>query len=199
MAKVGKDAFGENYQNRVGYKARKLLHDNSKELVSVLSEHSLIQNGYHFFEIGAGGGRNLWYIFQENSNIKLSCNDLWKQASLNNMHPDIRKITTFYEGDTEEVLSTYSGEDIDVLVSSDHLMHLLKEKGTNILNTIVAKIKPSYIVLREVKEEEQTPEEKATHFVKNYQDYSILDSTYDLVHEQTSHVTSFFIRIYKRR
>ena len=199
MAKVGKDAFGPGYQNRVGYKARKLLHDNSKELVKVLSEHSLVQDGYHFFEIGAGGGRNLWYLFQENSNVKLSCNDLWKEASLSNMHPDIRKVTTFYEGDTEEVLDTYSGEDIDVLLSSDHLMHLLREKGANILNTIVNRIRPSYVVLREVKEEKQTPEEKAKHFAKNYQDYNILNSAYDLIHEQTSHVKDFFIRIYKRK
>lgn len=199
MAIVGKDAFGPNYQNRVGYKARKILHDNSIELVEVLNEHDLIQPGYHYFEIGAGGGRNLWYLFQQNKNVKLSCNDLWKEASLSNMHPDIKKITNFYEGDTEEVLLEYSGEDIDVLISSDHLMHLLREKGANILNTIVNRIRPLYVVLREVKEENQTPEEKAKHFVKNYQDYAILNSGYDLIHEQTSHVEDFFIRIYKRK
>lgn len=199
MAIVGKEAFGPDYQNRVGYKARKILHDNSKELVRVLNEHNLIQSGYHYFEIGAGGGRNLWYLFQENSNVKLSCNDLWKEASLSNMHPDIKGITNFYEGDTEEVLLEYSGEDIDVLLSSDHLMHLLREKGANILNTIVDRIRPTYVVLREVKEENQTPEEKAKHFAKNYQDYSILNSAYDLIHEQTSHVEDFFIRIYKRK
>lgn len=200
MARTGREAFDRSYQNRVGQFSRQLLHDNSKELTQILKEQNLIQDNLHYFEIGSGGARNLWYIWKENNSIKLSCNDFWEKESKENMHVDIRENINFYEGDTEDVLSKLPTDiNIDVLLSSDHLMHIPRVKGENILTLLLDKVQPKYIVLRERKKEFETPEEIAQSYPRNYHNYERLEEKYDLIFETTSHVTEFFIKIYKTK
>lgn len=198
MAKTGKEAFDRNYQNKVGQFSRQLLHDNSIELTKILKEQNLIQNNLHYFEIGAGGARNLWYIWKENPTLKLSCNDFWEKESKKNMHNDIKDIINFYEGDTEDILNELPIDiNIDVLLSSDHLMHIPRVKGKNIITLLLNKINPKYIVLRERKKEFETPEETAQSYPRNYHNYERLEEKYNLIFETTSHIPEFFIRIYK--
>jgi len=206
MARVGPEAFDREYQKRVGQKARKLLHENSLELVNRMRENELIDQKFHYFEIGAAGARNLYYIWKDSkgifgfrSPIKLSCNDLWEEESKANMHPDIRKIINFHEGDTEEILSTINpSPPIDVLLSSDHLMHLPRFKGEAILTLVMNRIRPKYIVLRERKKEYEVDENMTDGFAKNYHNYEKLAERYELVNEYDCKVNEYFIRIYKK-
>jgi len=198
MAKTGPKHFDRGYQTRVGQFGRQLLHDNSIELTKVLQEQGLIKDDFHFFEIGAGGARNLWYFWEENNNIKISCNDFWEKESKENMHTDIRDIINFHEGDTEDVLNELPDDTkIDVFLSSDHMMHLPRVKGEAVITLLLNKFLPKYVVLRERKKEFETPEETAQSYPRNYHNYERLEEKYDLIHESTSYVPEFFIRIYK--
>lgn len=198
MAQTGRTAFNPAYQARVGQSARGLLHDNSKELVKVMQELNLLQDNSHIFEIGSGGARNLWYMWKENQTLKLSCNDFWKEESFKNMHEDLKPIITFHEGDTEDILRDSDLGKIDILLSSDHLMHVPRVKGQAILEMLLNKVKPSYIVLRERKKEYETPEETAKSYPRNYHDYEMLLEGYTLEKEVTSAgAKEFFIRVYK--
>ena len=199
MAKTGRTAFNKDYQRIVGQFSRELLHDISKEVTATLKQHGLIQDGFHFFEIGSGGARNLWYLWKENNSIKISCNDFWEQQSRENMHDDIKELINFYEGDTEEILSDLPEINIDVLLSVDHMMHLPRVKGEAVISLIKDKIKPQYIVLRERRKEYETPEETAQSYPRNYHNYERLEEQYKLLHEYTSKAASeYFIRVYKR-
>lgn len=198
MARTGKEAFDKIYQDRVGQFAREHLHQISKEVTNLLKQNNLIKDNFHFFEIGSGGARNLWYTWKENNSIKLSCNDFWENESKKNMHSDIKGIINFYEGDTEEVLFNLPKISVDVLLSIDHMMHLPRTKGEAVIDLVKDKIQPKYIVLRERKKEFETPEETAQSYPRNYHDYEKFEEKYNLVKEYTSQTDSaYFIRIYK--
>ena len=203
---IAKKIFPPIYQNKVGQFANEKLHDISKEIVSFVKKHDLIQPNYHFFEIGSGGARNLWYIWKKNNDgykgpINLSCNDLWEKESKENMHNDIKNRINFYEGDTEKVLLKLPKIDIDVLLSVDHLMHLPKVKGKAVIKLINDKVKPKYVIIRERKKEFETSEifdlSKRKIF-RNYHNYEILEDNYKLIEELTSTIDkAYFLRIYK--
>ena len=61
---IYKDKFTPEYQDSVGFYANRggrkirFLHKNSKELMLIMKENNLIQDGWKYFEIGAGGCRN---------------------------------------------------------------------------------------------------------------------------------------------
>lgn len=196
--RVGREAFDKQYQNKVGQKARTLLHNNSKELTEILKQHNLLQDNFHFFEIGSGGARNLWYFWKENNTLKLSCNDFWEVESKKNMHSDIVNLINFYEGDTEDILKTkLKDQKVDVLLSSDHMMHIPRTKANNIITLIMDEICPSYIVLRERRKEYETPEETARSYPRNYHNYDRFLEKYELIVDEISNVVEYFIRIYK--
>lgn len=199
MAKTGRTAFDKGYQSRVGQFARALLQDISKEVRDELKKQNLIKDNFHFFEIGSGGARNLWYIWKENDSITLSCNDFWEDASRQNMHKDIKEIINFYEGDTEDVLNELPKINIDVLLSVDHMMHLPRTKGSNVIKLINDKIKPKYVVLRERSKEYETPEEIAQSYPRNYHNYENLEKNYELFYEKAESEVAkeYFIRFYK--
>jgi len=198
MARTGREAFNKVYQNRVGQFAREHLHQISKEVTDILKQNNLIKDNFHFFEIGSGGARNLWYIWKKNNNIKISGNDFWEKESKENMHNDIKNLINFYEGDTEEILLNLPKMNIDVLLSVDHMMHLPKIKGEKVVNLIKDKIQPKYIVLKERKKEYETPEEIATSYPRNYHNYEKFEENYTLLKEYTSNTDkAYFIRIYK--
>lgn len=143
--------FDENYQKLVGHNGDLFLHDNSEELVDLLNEFDIIQDGIHIFEIGSGGARNLKYINDQNPTVRLSANDLFRDASFAEMHESIRGKINFYEKDTLNLLRELLPEQIDLLIASDHLMHIDPESVKEIVHRIVYKWSPKYILLREVK------------------------------------------------
>lgn len=192
----GMDRFPPHaYQSKVGINARELLHNNSKELVEILNESGIIENDFKVFEMGAGGARNLYYIWNNNRTLKLYCNDLSKEASFAQMHDDIKNSITFIEGDSEEVMKNNAMNDIDVFLVSDHFMHLQYEKADNIITEIMEKWMPKFIMLREVKKEYEAPMHP-----KLYHNYSRFLEKYDLIHESTSkNDNTYFIWVMKKK
>jgi hypothetical protein len=151
-----KSRFNEQYQDRVGHFPKyQFLTNNSIELAEFLNETGVIKDGMTIFEIGAAGCRNLKYIHDLNNNINLFANDLYESASKKNMHESISGKINFIEMDTlsmfeSDMSSILSDNKIDLLISSDHLMHIDKLSVISILNHINTKWKPKYICLREL-------------------------------------------------
>lgn len=199
--KFNKERFPPEYQSGVGINARKILHDNSKELVEVISKFDVVKPGSKVFELGAGPCRNLYYIWTHQKQITLFCNDLFKDASFESMHPDIRQVVNFYELDSEEMAVNHALKDIDLFLVSDHFMHLEYGKADRIIDAIITKWKPSYILLREVKKEF----ENISH-PRLYHNYEKFDKDYDTLLEKTSETNekahlagAYFIRLLKRK
>lgn len=193
MAKFGKKRFPENYQHGVGMKAKPRLHDNSKELASVLKDHTdLIKP--KIFELGSGPARNLHYILKEHPLAKLYCSDLYKEASLKHMSKEVVDVITFFEGDSEKVINDHVIKDLDLFLVSDHFMHLEYNKVDNIIKKVMSEWKPKYIMLREVKKEFETPDHP-----RLFHNYHYFLSDYDLIYEKTSEFArEYFIWILKR-
>lgn len=190
----------KKYQNKVGFvNSRKLLHDNSKELVSVMKNLDIINNISSIFEIGSGGCRNLKYISDENNNIKMYCNDLVKEDSLNNCSIDIKDKINFIEGDTLQVLNKFN-KHIDAYLSSDHLVHLKREKAIKVIEKIVSN-KPKYIILRELAAEKQKIRKEKELQYNNYNFNKLLDKDYTEIFFKWSDqaVNHWFIKVFKHK
>jgi len=207
-ARWGKARFPKGYQKVVGFKNGCLfLHKNSKEFVKILKDIDIIErenDKYKIFEIGAGSGRNLHYIKEEFPNVKIACNDLFKQASFEEMSDSIKDIVDFYEADTLELFEQNRFEDIDLLISSDHLMHLQTNKVIKIVLLINHKWKPKYILLRECL---PTYVDKL-HPRLYHEAYKDFNQEYELIFDEldvnestryTDRTPRFFIRVFKRK
>ena len=181
MATFGKARFGKSYQKTVGKDAKALLQNNSMELVSILNKYNVISDNMNVFEMGAGPGRNLHYIWKENNSINLFANDLFEDQSMVNMHSDIKDNITFFEGDSEDIFNKCRVENIDLLLVSDHLMHLQYDKADNIITKILSDWKPKYIMLREVLAQYETP-----NHPRLFHKYDRFLSDYKLVHKSIS-------------
>lgn len=163
-----KEFFDEGYQKKVGKNSPLYLHENSIELVKILDNFGVITNNMHIFEIGSGGGRNLKYINDFNSTIKLSANDLHKNASFEEMDEKIKEKINFYEIDTLSLVNTSIPEKIDLLIASDHLMHIETEDVKVIMNVITEKWQPTYILLREIHPEGENLERRLPRVCHNF-------------------------------
>ena len=146
------------------------------------------------FEIGAAGCRNLKYVLDENETIKLGANDLFKESSFRNMDEKVKEKIDFYECDTLDLFKTYQIHP-DLLISSDHLMHVEKKSVEIILDKIRKEWKPKYILLREIKLQYENLEHP-----RLFHPYFILSNQYKVIHKQTSKQTKeYFIKLYKRK
>jgi len=199
-----KDRFSKEYQNRVGQWPKfDMLTNNSKELAEFLDKNNIITDGINIFEIGAAGCRNLKYINDINNNINLFANDLYEDASRKNMHESLKEKINFTEMDT---LSLFQADKnlildenkIDVLLSSDHLMHIDKESVIEILGHINSKWKPTYICMRELINKEGEDISRTWPRVYHDHDKYLLEN-YELVAQQTCAVnpTWYGLRLYK--
>lgn len=173
----GKKRFPKEYQTKVGINARPMLHDNSKELVSILKQNSIPVSGFKVFELGSGGARNLHYILKEFPGVKLYCSDLFEESSKTQMSQEVLNEITFYEGDSEDIVNANPIKDLDLLLVSDHFMHLQYKKADNIIKTIIKDWQPKYIMLREIKKEFETPNHpRLFHNYKQFLDNYFLKS-----------------------
>lgn len=149
-------SFHEKYQDRVGWFVeginKDMLHNNSKELLKVLKENNILVNKKNFklLEIGAGGCRNLKYILDEYPKIKFYANDLHQAASFKNMHESIREVIHFYEGKTQDIIKEFSSNSINLLIDSDHLVHINYTDTNKILDYINNTMKPNYFLVRSI-------------------------------------------------
>ena len=177
MARFGKQRFSQQYQSFVGMGARPALHENSKELASILKETGILEKINSIFELGSGPGRNLHYINELKPELKLLASDLYKEHSLKYMHESIKNKIDFIEGDSELVIDSITFEEIDLLLVSDHFMHLQYEKVEKIFNTIKNEDpKPKYIMLRELRKRWETPDHP-----RLYHGYKTLLEKYNLI------------------
>lgn len=147
-----KTSFDKPYQNLVGWMCGEKLHNNSLELLSVLNNHNILTNNsnYKILEIGAAGCRNLKYIHDEYPDIQYFANDLHKDASFKNMHQSIKNVVNFFEGKTQNVIENFKENSVDLLIDSDHLVHVNYRDTNNILNYINNTIKPKHFLIRSV-------------------------------------------------
>ena len=175
-----KGSFPPTYQDRVGmWPQHSFLTENSKELADFLDGHELLKDGINIFEIGSGGCRNLKYIHDKNNNVNLFASDLHKEASLRNTHESIKDKVIFYGIDTLTLISEYEPEeDIDIFISSDHLMHIDKESVIEIIDNLKTKWKPKYILFRELYSLEG--QEIGRRWPRVYHEHN-LEDVYDLI------------------
>jgi len=196
MAQFGKKRFPDNYQRKVGWHANSKLHKNSEELAKILVDNEVLKDGLKIFEIGAGGGRNLKYIWDKNKKVELYLNDLFEKTSMKYMHEEIKDLVTFYESDTLSLVKDFKPEfDVDLLISSDHLMHVEYESVEVILEKIRDSWKPNYILMRELKEEFETPEHP-----RLFHNYDMLEEKYEVIVSTSSKQDKcYFIKLYRRK
>ena len=180
----------KDYQKIIGTK--KKLHLNSEEIVSILKEYDIIQDGMFVFEVGCGMGRNLAYIFNENNTINISGNDLDRIECFKNMPEEIKDEIDFLEIDS---LSLFEGEarHVDLLIASDHFVHLPPSIIGYILDKIITLWKPSFILLRE-------PTKLRNHSCKKFKhDYTILNEAYDCLYKSESWNKDANVCLFRRR
>lgn len=195
MADFGKHRFPKAYQDAVGMNASKTLHANSKELVEVLHNRGIVCENARIFEIGSAGGRNLKYIVDAYPQVKLFANDLFESESYANMDQSVKDRLTFFEGDTEAIVTKDDYFPLDLFISSDHLMHLQYEKADVIIKHVADKWKPKFILIRELKKEFETP-----NHPRLFHNYDYFNTNYEIMHEQDSAQTNkYFIRLLKLR
>ena len=175
-----KDRFNRSYQDRVGqYPRHSFLTNNSIELAKFLNDNNLLKDNINIFEMGSGGCRNLKYINDLNKTVNLFASDLYKDASFKNMHESIKDKVTFIEMDTLTLVRNFENDyDIDILISSDHLMHIDKESVVEIIDKIKTKLKPKYVLLRELFS--KVGEEINRDWPRVYHEYN-LEDVYDIV------------------
>jgi len=198
MAVFGKNRFPSKYQDGIGWDCTKgssqkisdQLHRNSQELCAILEKNNILKDEMNVFEIGAGPARNLTYLYDSNNNINLFVNDLHRESSIENMRTDMKDIINFYEIDTLSLMENYKPEfHVDLMIASDHLMHVEYESVDRILKKMMNDWKPTHILFREVKKEFETP-----NHPRLFHDYNQLLSKYEIVEEtESGDFNEFFI------
>ena len=145
-------------------------------------------------EIGAAGCRNLKYINDCYPNVQLFANDLHRQASFKNMHDDIKEKINFYEESTQTFIKKFKRDDFNLVIDSDHLVHVNYrdvEEIVGVLNTI---LQPQYILIRSVVK--NNPNRKPCPYYKH--DFSKLLTHYDEIHYSISkNAHHWYIKLYK--
>ncbi len=167
----------EKYQRKIS--RRKLLHNNSVELIKVLEGLNIIKDGISVFELGCGCGRNLSYIYNANNSIDIMGNDLVKEECFRYMDNIVKDNIIFFEKDTETLLNDECFN-VDLLITSDHFMHVHPDSMDSIIDNILNKWKPKIILLREpIRLVVKT-------FPKFMHDYSKLDEKYKMIYNKIS-------------
>ena len=125
----------------------------------------------------------------------IHCSDLWEEATKREMTEAMRKYSTFYEGDSEDIINYQVMTDLDLFLTSDHLMHLQHEKTDYIIKKIMSDWRPKYMMMRELKKGyEQSQPQKLFH---NYNQFL---KEYDLISDTTSKTgESYFIWLLRRK
>lgn len=149
-------SFTKKYQDKLGWfpnaSNSEMLHNNSKELLEIINKYKIIDNNknYKVLEIGAAGCRNLKYIYDKYPQIQYFANDLHKKASFKNMHSSIKKVINFYQGKTQDIIKKFTPNSVDLLIDSDHLVHVNYTDTIEIVNYINKTIKPKYFLIRSI-------------------------------------------------
>lgn len=185
IVKEWKNANKKNdYQRRIA--KRKKLKNNSQELAKIFSDLSLLKSETHLFELGCGSGRNLHYLLMLNSEIHISGNDLDKEQCFKYMKDIVKNNINFIELDTLALVNNHLIHP-DIVLSSDHLMHIPSDVIESIANSINNNWKSKFIVLREsTVSREKIPKV----FVHDY--VALFGNFYDIIFDQISKTGSIY-------
>ena len=111
------------------------------------------------------------------------------------MSPEVKKVVTFYEGDSEDIANQNPVKNLGLLLVSDHFMHLQYEKADHIIKTIIKDWKPKYIMLRELKKQWETP-----NHPRLFHNYDQFLESYDMLSNTSSKQDdAYFIWLLKRK
>lgn len=128
------------------------MHENSKELTDFIAANAIVAapKACRMHELGCGSGRNLRYLKESFPYMQVSGNDLDRQACDASMEDSFKQLLTFYEQDTHEFLRSEmeKGNTVDLLMTSDHLMHLSRRIIRGVY-ALMARYATQSIVLRE--------------------------------------------------
>ena len=175
----------EGYQKNIS--KRKLLHNNSKELVKICNDFNILKDNIDIFEIGCGCSRNLYYLWKNNNKVNISGNDLIKEECFKYMEEDIKSVINFKEIDTLRMVEKNKLSP-DLFISSDHLMHLEPETSKKVLKEVIEEWEPLYLLLRE------SQIDRLNRGVKKFRvDYECVKDKYDILYEKVSEGDSSYI------
>jgi len=187
--------FKKEYQNKVGFFSKDFLHNNSKELLEIIKKFEIINNNsdYKVLEVGAGGCRNLTYINNEFPNIQLFANDLHKEESLKNTHPSIKNKINFYGEPTQTFITQFNENNFDLIIDSDHLVHINYTDTKSIINHINNIIKPTYFLIRSITID--NPHRSIPYHKHNFND--ILSNYEEIYHTLSKNDSKWYIKLFK--
>ena len=159
------------YQQGIAKKHK--LHKNSRNLISYLDTTLEELGSVH--EIGCGMGRNLFYLLKAYRSQglpfpRINGNDLVKNACYQYMPRELKGVLRFYEQDTLTFLrnEVEAGNQVDLLISSDHLIHISTAAINEVL-ALMARFSRKYILIREATKGAEWRVAKADHwFVHDY-------------------------------
>lgn len=186
-----KKANANGYQGKIA-SSKKLRHQ-SKEMIAALKELGLPLPGSFIFEIGCGSGRNLIYVRKSVPTAKIAGNDLVRKDCFSNMHPLVSEVIDFREMDTLSLFRTEVFHP-DLLISSDHLMHISPDAAQEILQRMADSWKPQFIAFRE-----RTVERKVEPAIFVH-DYSVIEKHYvNILERKSQYDYTYSIRIFERQ
>jgi len=180
---MSKDLNSWRKWNKDGYQKcianRKMLHDNSQEVVSVLKEFNVLDEGAMVLEVGCGCGRNLAYILEAFPTVHPMGNDLVKSQCFKYMDKNLKEEIDFFEIDTQSFFREYCLY-ADLMLVSDHFMHLDDPTYLEVAEHICTTWRPSYLMIRDGHQARKTNPPKYIH------DFYTFKSDYDLLYEAAS-------------
>jgi len=185
-----KQANKHGYQKAIARK--ELLHKNTKELVALI-DVTIKQKPKTIMEVGCGAGRNLYYLMKLYHPDKIIGTDLDEAECFKYMEKDLKERIIFLSIDSAE-LFTKNTFIVDLLLFSDHLMHLPPKSIDSILAGLLSRWRFRYLVIRDTDVPRERPPIKYAH------DFTILDDKLNkLLDRRSKHVGEYFIRIYERK
>ena len=163
MSKYLDEWYDRNYN---GYQKaiaeRAALHKNSRNLIAFMQDYGVLSSGMSIFEIGCGTGRNLMYVLEAQPDASVAGNDLVKEACFRRMDKHLASVIDFYELDTVSLFRDFV-IDVDLLISSDHMMHLDPDSAKKVMVALCESWRPKRIVLRECTKDRFTKDRAARH------------------------------------
>ena len=188
MSELGywRKANQKGYQKAIAQK--EFLHENSRELLT--SVRKMVPSADSIMEVGCGAGRNLVYLMDAYHPSRIVGTDLSRNACFEHMDPRLKSVIEFITSDSRDLFAVSEFE-VDLLLFSDHLMHLPPEAVRFIIDRLCSGAwKFRHLVIRDTDIPRQRKPIKYAH------DYSKLTGHFKVLADESSAREGYFIRIY---
>lgn len=178
----------KDYQS--GIANQPFLHDVSIELLCLIYSLDFSK----LLELGTGCGRNVYYFNKFIPDREYLGNDLNKEKCFKFMKDDIKEKITFIEKDTLNFILDNKDLKPDLILDSDHLMHLHPDSVCQVLEKICTEWRPKYFITRYSSLERKN---KMPYIWRH--DYSIFNSYYSKKTIISKVKNNYVIDVYTRR